>query len=148
MLDQADERDLGRIGHAMKHRFAKEGGADHDSVEPAGKFAVGPRFHRVGEPELMQPQIALDYLAINPRILSCRAALDHVAETMVDLDFKDLLAQRTTEPVGDMKLVQRQNRAWIGREPFDRSVLHRHRENPHAITLEQKIGWDHGSLPR
>ena len=44
MLDQTKKRDLGGIGHAMKHRFAKKRAADRDAVEAAGELAFVPSF--------------------------------------------------------------------------------------------------------
>ena len=42
-----------------------------------------------------------------------------------------------------MKVVERNNRAGIGRKPGDRIVFHRHRENAQSITLQQKLRIDH-----
>ena len=41
---QRYERNLGRIGHAMKHRFAKERSADCDAVQAAGERVFFPSF--------------------------------------------------------------------------------------------------------
>ena len=38
MFHERHERNLGRIGHAMKHRFAKERAADCDAVKAAGEL--------------------------------------------------------------------------------------------------------------
>jgi len=42
-----------------------------------------------------------------------------------------------------MKVVERNNRAGIGRKPGDRIVFHRHRKNAQSITLQQKLRIDH-----
>jgi len=44
MLHQRHERDLGRVGHAMKHRFAKESAAHLDTVKAADELAFFPSF--------------------------------------------------------------------------------------------------------
>jgi hypothetical protein len=42
-----------------------------------------------------------------------------------------------------VKIFQWQDRAWIGRKPFDRVVLHRHGENAKPIALKQKFRINH-----
>ena len=44
MFHQRHERDLGRVGHAMKHRFAEERAAHGDAVKAAGELAFFPSF--------------------------------------------------------------------------------------------------------
>jgi hypothetical protein len=46
-----------------------------------------------------------------------------------------------------VKISQWQDCAWIGREPFDPAILHRHRENSKPITLEQKFRLNHDARP-
>src|SRR5712691_3546065 len=85
MFDQCHQCDLRCIGHTMKHRFAKECAADHDAVKSASELAAGPCFDRMGITKLMQTRIALDDLAIDPRVVTRRAGLDHLREAIVDL---------------------------------------------------------------
>jgi hypothetical protein len=42
LFHQRYERDFGRIGYAMKHRFSKERGADRDAVEAASELVFLP----------------------------------------------------------------------------------------------------------
>ena len=41
-LDQPDQRHLGRVGHPVEHRLAREQPADRDAVQPADELAVDP----------------------------------------------------------------------------------------------------------
>jgi hypothetical protein len=45
MFHQRHERDLGRVGHAMKHRFPKKGTTERDAVKSAGELAFFPCFN-------------------------------------------------------------------------------------------------------
>src|SRR2546429_7136202 len=125
MFDQRNQCDLRCISHAMKHRFAKECAADHDAVKsaselatgrvrPTGGLAAGPCFDRMGITKLMQTRITLDDLAIDPGAVTRRAGLDHLREAIVDLGFKDFLAQETPKRMRHVKILQRQDRTRIG----------------------------------
>src|SRR4029453_7142874 len=123
----------------MKHRFAKERAPNRDTVKATGELPVHPRFHRMRMPKLMHPGVAFDDLPIDPGIFASGASFDYFGETIVNLDFKNFLAQETPQRMRHVKISQRQDCAWIGREPFDPAILHRHRENSKAIALEQKF---------
>jgi len=142
-LDQRDERNLRRIGHPMKHRFTKKRATDGDAVKAAGEFAAGPRFDRVRVTKLVQPRVTLDNFSIDPGVFAPGAGADHFRKTIVDLDLKNFFPQDAAQRVRHVKFFQRQNRARVGREPFDYIFFHRHREKTEPIALQQKFRLDH-----
>src|SRR5881392_490511 len=127
----------------MKHRFTEKCATDGDAIKSAGELVPCPRFDRVRIPKLMQPGVALDDLAIDPGVFTRRTGLDHVREMIVDLNLKNFFTQNAPQRMRHVKILQRQNRAWVGREPFDSAVLRRHRENTESIALQQKFGRNH-----
>src|SRR5207244_3752860 len=143
MFDQRDERDLGSVAFAMKHRFAEKRTADRDTVKPAGESAFAPRLNRMSVSKLMQPLVTLDDLAIDPGIFALRAGANHLAKCILALDLKNSFAGKAPQRVRDAKVVERNDRARMGREPADRIVSERHRKNTEAITLQQKFRRDH-----
>src|SRR4029450_6089599 len=113
----------------MKHRFAEERAPNRDTVKATGELAVCPRFHRMRMSKLMHPGVAVNDLPVDPGILPSGAGFDHFRETIVKLNFKNFPAQETPQRMRHVKISQRQDCTWIGREPFDRAVLHRPRQN-------------------
>src|SRR5438552_2747208 len=118
MLHERDERNLGSIGHPMKHRFTEKSAADCDTIKSSrelarrtagrvrpirhrtdssgrrtGGLAARPRFDGMRVAELMQPGVALDDFAIDPGIFTPRACLDHLRKGIVDLDFEKVFPQ-------------------------------------------------------
>src|SRR5256885_16904924 len=114
MLHQSDQRDLRGIGYAMKHRFAKEGAADGNSVKSASEFVVAPGFNRVRMSELVQAFEAFDDLVIDPGVFPFGARANHFAKPTVDLDFEELLSSDASQRVRDMEVFQRNDRARVG----------------------------------
>ncbi len=143
MLSQSDQRDLRGVSHAMKHRFAKERAADRNTIKSAGEFVFAPSFDRVRVAELVQALVALDDVAIDPSVFALGTCPNHFAKAIVHLDFENFFPGDASQRVRNMKIFQRNNRAWVGREPGDRIVLHRHWKNAEPIALEQKLGVDH-----
>src|SRR6266571_8507201 len=139
MLHERYERNLGSIGHPMKHRFTEKCAADRHPVKSTGELALSPGFDRMRVTEIVQPHIALDNFTIDPSILTFRASLDHVRKGMVDLDLEKVFSQSAAQRVWHMKIFQWNNRARIGREPPDGVVFHRHRKNTEPIALQQEI---------
>jgi hypothetical protein len=142
-LDQRDKRNLRRIGHPMKHRFTKKRATDGDAVKAAGEFAAGPCFDRMRVTKLVQPRVTLDNFAIDPGVFALGAGADHFRKTIVDFDLKNSFSQDAAQRVRHVKFFQRQNRARVGREPFDCVFFHRHRENTEPIALQQKFRLNH-----
>src|SRR5438477_7013177 len=168
MLHERYERNLGCIGHTMKHRFTEKSAADCDTIKSAGElarrtagrvrpirhrtdssgrrtggFAARPGFDGMRVAELMQPCVALDDFAIDPGVLALRARIDHVRKGIVDLDFEKVFPQSAAQRMWHMKIFQWNNRARIGREPPDGVVFHRHWKNTESIALQQKVGLNH-----
>src|SRR6266487_537918 len=113
MLHERYERNLGSIGHPMKHRFTEKRAADCDPVKASREFAFSPGFDGMRVPKLMQPCVALDDFRIDPGILAFRARIDHVRKGIVDLDFEKVFSQRTAQRMWHMKIFQWNNRARI-----------------------------------
>src|SRR5438552_17315087 len=157
MLHERYERNLGCIGHTMKHRFTEKSAADCDTIKSAGEFArrtagrvrptgglaARPRFDGMRVAELMQPGVALDDFAIDPGVFAFRARIDHVRKGIVDLDFEKVFPQGAAQRMWHMKIFQWNNRARIGREPPDGIVFHRHRKNTESIPFQQNIELNH-----
>src|SRR6266403_6115637 len=146
MLHERGERNLGCIGHPMKHRFTEERATDRHPVKAASEFASSPGFDGMPVPELMQPCVALDDFTIDPGIFTFRARIDHVRKGIVDLDFEKVFSQSAAQRMWHMRIFQWNNRARSGREPSDGVVFHRHRKNTEPIALQQDIWLDHGAL--
>src|SRR5574338_1102100 len=104
----------------MKHRFAKERAADCDAVKAAGQFVFLPCLDGMSVTELMQSRVAVDDVAIDPGILTFRACLDHCRKRLIDRNLKRFSAREPAQCVRHMKIVQRQDGAWIRRKPLDR----------------------------
>jgi hypothetical protein len=143
MLDQPDERNLRGIGHPMKHRFTKKRPPDGDTVKSAGQLALTPGFDRMRVTKLVQPRVTLDNFPIDPGVFAFGAGVDDFRKAIVDLDLKSSFPQDPAQRVRQVKFFQWQNRAWVGREPFDCVFLHRHRENTEPIALQQKFRVNH-----
>lgn len=73
--NQPNERDLGRIGAARKHRFAAKGPADRQTVKPADKLTVLPAFDTVRMAGLMQRQEGLDDFVVYPAFAAIGSGL-------------------------------------------------------------------------
>jgi hypothetical protein len=136
MFHQRHERNLGCVSFAMKHRFTKKSAADRDSIKSSSEFAFSPSFDGMGITQLVQSSVALHNFTVDPGIFTFRAALDYLRKTSVDLNFEKLFSQDAPQCVWHMKMFQGNDRAWIGREPPDRIVFHRHRKNAEPITLQ------------
>src|SRR5947207_14064268 len=164
MLHERYERNLGCIGHTMKHRFTKKSAADRDTIKSAGELArrtagrvrlirhrtdssdrrtgglaARPRFDGMRVAELMQPGVALDDFRVDPGIFTPRARLDHLRKGIIDLDFEKVFPQGAAQRMWHMKIFHWNNRARIGREPPNRVVFHRHRKTTESIPLQQNV---------
>src|ERR1700730_10444612 len=127
----------------MKHRFAEKGAADRDAVESAREFVLAPRFDGMRVTKFVQSFVTLDDLGIDPGILSFGAGANNFTETIVDLDFENLPALHAPQIVRNVKAIERNNGARIGREPADGMVPQRQRKTPEPGTLQQKFRLDH-----
>ena len=77
----------------------------------------------------VQALITGDDLGIDPSLFALGALADHVSKGGVDFNLKFALFPRPARGMRQMKSVERNDAARIGREPLDRVVFHRHREN-------------------
>src|SRR6476620_910020 len=91
----------------------------------------------------MQIQIALDDLVIDPGVLACGTGSDHFLKPSVDPNLKWRDAPLAFQAMRNMKPIERQNGARIGRDPADLAILHRHRETSQAIAVQKKVGINH-----
>src|SRR5207248_8104224 len=94
----------------------------------------------------VQALITGDNLGIDPGLFALRALADHDSKGGVDFNLKFSLFPGAARSMRQMKSVERNNAARIGREPLDRVVFHRHRENAEPITMKKKVGLDHCSI--
>src|SRR5262245_20248766 len=98
----------------VKHRLPKERAADRDSIKAAGKLSILPCFDRMRVSNRMQLPITFDNLFIDPRSRSMRTFVHHFKERNVDSNFENPFLGSSFEGVRDMKLVEWQNRSWVG----------------------------------
>src|SRR5215471_17681592 len=108
----------------MEHRFAKKSASDRYAVESANKRSFLPGFNRMRAAELIQSGITLDYLEIDPCIPAICARLYYLEKRVVYRGFKDSFTYQSPQPVRQMEIFQRQDRARIRRKPLDRVVFH------------------------
>src|SRR5437588_5746106 len=94
----------------------------------------------------VQSLITGNDLAIDPGLFAFGAFADDISEGGVDFNLKFALFPRPARGMREMKTVERNHAAGIGREPLDRVIFHRHRENAKPITMEKKVGLDHCSI--
>ena len=130
----------------MKHGFAKKRATHRDTIKSADKFPSAPRLDRMRVTELMQSRVALDDLGIDPGVVALGAGANDFAKSIIDPDLEDFLALQLAERMRHVKFIERHDGARIGREPFDLTVIHGHRENAQPITLQQKFRIDHWKL--
>ena len=77
MFHQREQRNLGRVPHMVKHRFAEKGAADRDAVKAAGELAILPGFDGMRVAESMQPSVTFNDLIVDPGLGTLRALLHH-----------------------------------------------------------------------
>src|SRR5205085_9155545 len=119
----------------MKHRFTEETAANRHTIQTTGQSALLPRFHRMRVTNGMQMLVTRHDLLVDPGLVTSRACSNHFRECAVDSNFKRFSRPGTPGRMWKMKCFQRNNPAPFRRKPFNRVVLHRHRENAEPITL-------------
>src|ERR1043166_1637250 len=127
----------------MELRLAEKRAADRHPVKAAGELAVLPRLNRMSMSQPMQSRVTLDDLSVDPGFVAVRALLHHFAEGSVHPDLESFPPHHPLEGMRDMKFLQRQDRARVGRKPPNLAVLHRHGENAQLVSLEQDFGIKH-----
>jgi hypothetical protein len=73
------------------------------------------------------------------------ARFHDIGKTGVDSNFENVFPQRLLQSVRHMKILQRQNSAWLRRKPFDCTVLHRHGKNTEPVSFQQKFRLNHSA---
>jgi hypothetical protein len=144
MFHEGEQGDLGGVPDVVKHRLAEEGAANRDAVEATGEPAVLPRLNRVGVAELVETSIAFDDLIIDPRLRTSRALLHDLGKGNVDPDFEGFFSDDPLKSLRDVEFLERKDRARIRGKPSNLAILHRHRKNAEAISLEQDFRINHG----
>src|SRR4051812_25292503 len=93
--------------------------------------------------KLMQPRVAADDLAVDPGLVTLRTSTNDPSKRSVDAHLEDAFAHGALQAVRDMKIIERNDATALRREPLDRPVFHRHRENAEPVTLEQDFRRNH-----
>src|SRR6185295_5130561 len=83
-------------------------------------------------------------LLIDPGLVPSRARPNHLRERAIDSYLKRFARPYPSGRMGKMKCFQWDDAAPLGGKPFDRIIIHRHRENAEPITLQQKLRRNHG----
>jgi hypothetical protein len=84
-----------------------------------------------------------DFL-VNPCVLALGATGHDARKGCVDADFKGILFQRPLESMGNVEaVINRDDRAWVRREPRNLPTIHRHRESTRAIGVNEDVCGNH-----
>lgn len=142
-LDEGDEGNLRGIGDAAEHRFAEEGPADGNAVEPSDEFAIPPGLDRMGVAEFEELLVARHDLAADPGGATVGAAGHHFGKGRIDPHLERIAAQGPLQTVGNVEFIERQDPAGIRGEPADlAAVVHRHRKHAATIGRDEHRGPD------
>ena len=140
---EMNERDFARITLARDHAFAEEGRPQNDAIKPADELFAVPAFNRMGMALFVQDIIGIDDRAIDPSRRACRAKMDHLIKVAVDPDFKRIAADRALQFFGDMKMIERQNRARFRLDEIDfmAEAILRHRKRAARESLQDEVSY-------
>src|SRR5689334_20421116 len=123
----------------MEHRLAVERAPKMDAVQTTDQLVSLPRLDGVREAEAVQRERSLKERGAEPRAVGPVATLAHDAlECVLEPNLKTPLLDDAREPRRDVKAVERQHAARIGREPAKFAVLHPHRKNAFAIGADEQ----------
>lgn len=114
--------DFGGVALVVEHGFAGEESADGDAVKSADKLRCVPSFDGVSVSELAQVFVGEDEFLGDPAVFAVGAAgavADDLAEGLIEGDAEWVLAQAAFEASRDVKAVQFEDSARIGRPPSD-----------------------------
>ena len=102
--------DLGGIGLAREHAFAKEGAAQRNAIESADQPVVLPGLDTVSMADGKEVSIDLLDRAVDPGVGAIPglggAGLDHLCKGSIDPDLERLGADRAGQPPGNMEPVK------------------------------------------
>src|SRR6478752_7458463 len=144
LYDQRSQRDFRGIRHPMKHRFTEETAANCHPIQSARQFAFLPSLHRMRVTNPVQILVTRHDLLIDPGLVTSRARPNHLRERAIDFYLKRFSRPYPAGRMGKMKRFQWDDAAPFRGKPFNRIIVHRHRENAEAITLQQKLRRNHG----
>ncbi len=121
VLHEVKEGHFGGIADAMEHGFACEEASDGNAIDAADELFLLPAFDAVSVTAFMQLSVTGEELGGDPCSAASRggrgAALHDVGKGLVPCDGKGFLAKHTGEASGNMKLVEFEYSAWVGRPP-------------------------------
>ena len=111
-----------------EHRLPEEHPPERHAVETSGEFSVLPGLYRMRVSRGMQRCIGIEHPAGDPgaalALARClRAGSHHVAESLVEGEFKCAARQRAAQRAADMDGGGIEDEARIGRPPEDRVVV-------------------------
>src|SRR4029453_10736942 len=101
------------------------------------------------EPPVVELDVAVDDLRRDPRAGVGRIAIGlgarahHVSERTVHSYLEAPLTPYPGEPLGDGEAIERDDPAWIGREPADLASFDRHRKPSARVRGYEELRFDH-----
>ena len=148
--DEMDQRHLRGIACAVEHALAEERAAEVDAVKPADQGIVLPHLHAVAMAEAGEPGIEGADAAVDPGVVAAGfrlgAAVDHLAERLVDGDRETVRAHGAGQPGGDFQAVERDDAALFRLDPEQGRIVgaFRHRKDAAGIGAQQHLRRDLG----
>ena len=118
-LDEVYEGHLGRIAHAVEHRFAEECAAQSNAVQSAGQLPLVPAFDAMRESRTEEPCVRANDLSRDPGGIAISAGLDDLFKTRIHRHVKHPLPNLLCEIFWNVQRVQREDCARIRSEPVD-----------------------------
>ena len=100
----------------------EEGAAEMNAVEPTDKLPLLPCLHRMRDAEAVQRDVALGIVVADPRaivVFPLSTGAHDGFEGVVDANLEPARANDAREPGGNVKIVEWNDTARIGREPGD-----------------------------
>ena len=137
--DEPGERDLRRVGATADHRFAEERTPQRQTVQAADQCVALPAFDRMRIAHAVERHEHLFDAVVDPGfrpvVGAFRAQLDHPFERGVGGDAEPVARDRLAQRRGQVKAVDRQDRACARLHPIDAIGIARigHREDAHRI---------------
>src|SRR5262245_21973404 len=93
--------------------------------------------------EGVQGVITFDDLMVDPGVRPFRTSVDHFIEVGVYSNLDRAHPTLAFQPVRNVKAIERQNGAGVGRKPSNLARLHRHWEDSQTVGVQEQVGIDH-----
>jgi hypothetical protein len=145
--DEPRQRDLRRVGGPAEHRFAEEGAAQLDPVEPTDEIAPAiladvPALDRMSETGAVEAARGLLDGGVDPRLLAVGAGQHDLVERLVMGDGEAARAKAASERARAMEALEREVRALPRLDPEDVVGVATvgHREDACGIATKQQAG--------